>query len=373
MSSDMDSLFIILEIWVMKNNRKIGRLSWSGLLFSLVLTNISCVGNYLPDEKDAFDRDVNFTRTVFDPVMGHTVFYTNIFSSGNSTLPLTFEITDMQHSDGTPAPELLEYYPVRVWKKPYLGTEKSIEEINTKRGTEYRRLFDVRKHSGELVLWSEANSSILRCLPDSGYVFNMNISNSGGYKVMKRMRLMPRREVDFEPTIYDSETGLAIAEYVTPETSRMYYSSSSGSSSYYYVIDPQDIHVYFRENKDKQDASTSLSISFYDPSWNVIDPRRFNETNWNDLFQAGFLKGKVGTTEVVYDMAYPLPLFTDKTKYTDDKGEKARVKFALSYLSKYGTRRYSYFNFDFAIYKEAHWEMLIHFAKGMPQLGDIKD
>ena len=52
----------------------------------------------------------------------------------------------MMHYDGSPAPELEEYYPVRVWKKPYLGTEKSIEEINAKRGTEYRRLFDVRKN-----------------------------------------------------------------------------------------------------------------------------------------------------------------------------------------------------------------------------------
>ena len=270
-----------------------------------------------------------------------------------------------------PAPELEEFYPVRVWKKPYLGTEKSIDEINAKRGIEYRRLFDVRKNSGEIVMWGEANSGILRCQPDSGYVFNMNITNSGGYKVVKRMRLMPKREVDFEPSIYDSQTGLAIAEYVSPETSRMRYEQNS--SSFSYTIEPEDIHVYFRENKDKQDGATSLSISFYDPSWNVIDPRRFNETNWGGLFQAGFLKGEIGPKEVVYDMAYPLPLFNGQTKYTDSKGEKASVKFATSWFSKYGYRNTGYFVFDFAIYKEAHWEMLIHFAKGMPQLGEIKD
>lgn len=70
---------------------------------------------------------------------------------------------------------------------------------------EYRRLFDVIKHSGEIVMWGEANSGILRCQPDSGYIFNMEIANSGGFKTIKRMRLMPKREVDFEPSIYDSE------------------------------------------------------------------------------------------------------------------------------------------------------------------------
>lgn len=354
----------------MKNRRKIYKLGWNGLLCSLLIVNASCIDKYLPEEKDAFDRDVNFTRTSFDPVMGHTVYYTDICNTGNSTLPLTFSITDIKHNDGTPAPALEEYYPVRVWKKPYLGTEKTIEEINAKRGTEYRRLFDVIKHSGEIVMWGEANSGILRCQPDSGYIFNMEIANSGGFKTIKRMRLMPKREVDFEPSIYDSETGLPVSEFVSPSTSLMTYENKNSSSSISYIIKPADIHIYFRENKDAGEG-TSLSISFYDPSWNVIDPRCFNETSWNNLFQAGFLKD-INEKEVVYDMAYPLPLFTGKSNYTDDKGEKARVTFTTSYMSKYGTRRRGYFIFEFAIYKEAHWDMFIHFSKGMPMLGDAK-
>lgn len=81
-------------------------------------------------------------------------------------------------------------------------------------------------------MWGEANSGILRCQPDSGYVFNMNITNSGGYKVVKRMRLMPKREVDFEPSIYDSQTGLAIAEYVSPGNIHERYEQNSSSFSY---------------------------------------------------------------------------------------------------------------------------------------------
>ena len=241
----------------MKNRREIcDKLGKSGLLCAMLLVNAGCVDKYLPDEKDAFDRNVAYTRTTFDPVMGHIVFYTDICNVANSTLPLTFEITDMMHNDGSPAPELEEFYPVRVWKKPYLGTEKSIDEINAKRGIEYRRLFDVRKNSGEIVMWGEANSGILRCQPDSGYVFNMNISNSGGYKVVKRMRLMPKREVDFEPSIYDSQTGLAIAEYVSPETSRMRYEQNS--SSFSYTIEPEDIHVYSIDEVFLDMTGTSL-------------------------------------------------------------------------------------------------------------------
>ena len=156
----------------MKNNR-IYQISACSLLMAMTLIHTSCVDNFLPEAKEAFDRDVNFTATLFDPVMGHTTVYSEIFNSANSTLPLTFEITDMKHVDGTPAPELMEYYPVKVWKTPYLGSETSIDEINSKRTTEYRRLFDVRKHTGEFIMWAEANSSILRCQPDSGYILSL--------------------------------------------------------------------------------------------------------------------------------------------------------------------------------------------------------
>ena len=86
----------------MKNRRKIcNKLGKSGLLCAMLLVNAGCVDKYLPDEKDAFDRNVAYTRTTFDPVMGHIVFYTDICNVANSTLPLTFEITDMMHNDGS--------------------------------------------------------------------------------------------------------------------------------------------------------------------------------------------------------------------------------------------------------------------------------
>jgi hypothetical protein len=339
-----------------------------GMCALLTVIGSGCVDIFLPESKDAFDRDVNFTQTVFEPVMGHTTFYTGIFNSANSTLPLTFEIIDLMHADGTPVPELTEYYPVRVWKTPYLGTEKSIDEINAKRGTEYRRLFDVRKHTGEFIMWSEANSSVLSCQPDSGYIFNVKVSNSGGYKITKRMRLRPKREVDFEPSIYDSNTGLAIAEYVTPDLISMRYKTNELFSN---MINREDVHIYFRENKDETSPSTTLTIFFYDQEWNVIHPEKFNETNFETLFRAGFLR-EITPNHVKYDMAYPLPLFQEANAWTNASGNRAHVRFASSSIIR-GVRRAAYMELDFAIYKEAHWEMLIHFAGGMPLLGDTND
>ncbi|MDR1716086.1 MAG: DUF5007 domain-containing protein [Prevotella sp.] len=345
----------------MKNKRKSVIASF---LAVIVMINMSCVDNFLPESKTAFDRDVAFTQTLFEPVMGHTTFYTGIFNSANASLPLTFEITDIKHTDGTPATELMEYYPVKVWRTPYLGNEKSLEEINAKRSIEYRRLFDVRKHTGEFIMWSEANSSILRCQPDSGYTFIVNVSNSGGYKTFKQMRLMPKREVDFEPTIYDSNTGLPITEYVNPDNILMQYESTNR------MIDKEDVHIYFKENKDDESPNSSLTISFYDQEWKPIDPRKFNETSFDKLFQAGFLK-EITSEQVKYDMAYPLPLFKETTSYTNTAGDKAHVRFSASYLSRYNIRRTVYLELDLAIYKEAHWKILVHFANGFPMLGAI--
>lgn len=361
----------------MKNNK----ILWIGGMVALLGLQTACVDKYLPETLDAMDRDVNFTTTLYTPVMGRTTMYTNIFNSGNSTLPLTFEIQNMRHSDGTPAPELEAFYPVKVWQKPYLGTETTIDEINAKRKIEYRRLFDIRKHSGEMIMWAEANSSVVRCQPDSGYVFDVMVSNSGGYKYTKSMRLMPKREVDFEPTIYDSETGLAVAEYVTPTKGIMRTERKSQFSNgvSYPLIDLDGIHIYFREDKNNKEEGSTLKLSFYNPDWTPINPKAFNETNWEKLFQAGFLRKEGGLTDeyVLYDMAYPLPLFNEVNAYTDSNGEKAHISLVSSFVRKSsytGTsyRYRNYFDFDFAIYKEAHWELLFHFSEDKPKLGEIQ-
>lgn len=66
------------------------------------------------------------------------------------------------------------------------------------------------------------------------------------------MRLMPFREVDFEPSIYDPETGLAIAEYVSAESSSMRYEDSGDSFGSVKLVEPRDIHIYLERIRIKK-------------------------------------------------------------------------------------------------------------------------
>ena len=248
------------------------------LLFSCVLLSISCVDKYLPDSLDAFDRDVNFTTKLYRPQLGKNTLMSDNFSSGNSTLPLTFEISRIVRADGSPAPELTEYFPVKVWKTPYMGTEKSIEEIEAKREIEYRTLFQVKKHSGEFMMWSNAESSFVQCAPSDGYIFDVLVKNSGGYKTFTDMQLIPVRESDYEPSIYDPETGLVQGQdYVTPNSLTLFQTESGD-----YMF-PEDVHIYFRENQDNDDDVKSLTFRFYGPDYTPISPSSFNQTDWANL------------------------------------------------------------------------------------------
>lgn len=158
----------------------------------------SACSEFLPEELDSFDKDVAFSQTLYRPTLGRTTVFSNNFNAGNSTRPLTFTILDVRHADGTPAPELTEYYPVQVWQTPYLGTERSVAEIEAKRTTENRPLLQVRQHSGEIVVRSEARSEFVRVDPDEGYEFDVRAENSGGFKDFAGLRLitLPTRFTD---------------------------------------------------------------------------------------------------------------------------------------------------------------------------------
>ena len=130
------------------------------------------------------------------------------FSAGNSTSASTFTISRVVRHDGSEAPELTDEFPVRVWKSPLFGNRNFIEEIEAKRGYENRSpLLQVRKHSGEVILWAMHRSSFVKCDPDSGYIFDIRAVNSGGWKEYTGFRLIPKRERDYEPTNMDELTG----------------------------------------------------------------------------------------------------------------------------------------------------------------------
>lgn len=327
------------------------------------LLNTSCMDKFLPEVQEAFDREVNFTQQLYKPVLGRTTQFSNNLQSGNSTLPLTFEITRIVKADGSPAPELTDVFPVTVWKSPYIGTEKTIEEIEAKRTTEYRTLFQIRKHSGEFVMYSNAMSSFVNCSPGKGYLFDVKVENKGGYKYFNNLQLVPLRESDFEPSIYDSETGLIKdKDYLTATSAR---SIILESGSY---VSSEKIHVYLRENKENTDKTKSLTFRFYNSDYTPISPEKFNQTKWDELIH-GFNK-KMEADYVKYDVVYPMPLVQVPSKYTNKDGKLLKMRFAYNRINSLGYRLDSYFDLEFGIYKDAHWEVIIVFSDGAPEFRD---
>lgn len=348
-----------------RKSKYINYLWMTGVALCFFLHTTSCVNDLLPDTQEAFDRETNYTQQIYRPVLGRTTLFSNNFESGNSTLPFTFEITRIVKADGSPAPELTDIFPVKVWKEPYLGNEKSLEEIEAKRGIEYRPLFEVKKHSGEFVMWANAMSAFVNSSPARGYLFDVKVENKGGYKYFNNMQLIPYRESDFEPAIYDQETGLIIEkDYITSTLAR----SITLESGRYAFAD--QIHVYLHENSDNRDETKSLTFRFYNADYTPIPPENFNLTKWDELIH-GFNR-EMGPDYVKYDVAYPIPLIQVPTEYTNEQGDMMRMRFEYDRITSRGHRQNSYFELEFTIYKEAHWEVIVVFAEGTPEFRDYQ-
>lgn len=323
----------------------------------------SCMDDFIPESLDAFDPEAMFTQTEYTPQLGKTTLMGNNFNGGNSTLPFTFEITSIKRFDGSDAPELTDLFPVKVWKTPYLGTETSLQEIEEKRKIEYRSLFQVRKHSGEFMMWANANSSLVRCSPDSSYIFDVLTTNSGGYSYTSRMRLIPTREVEFEPNNVDLETGLETEEYVHPTLMSRVLSSNTG-----FLLFPEQVKVYFRQNEENEAEEKTLTFRFYTENYTPINPAKFNLTDWRNLVH-GFNMER--TDEYIrYTVAYPIPLLNAVSQYTNIEGDRAHVRFSYDRVGISGMREQSFMEFDFAIFKEGHWEIIFVFEGNGPLFTD---
>ena len=319
-----------------------------------VLTFSSCKKN-LPEERLSIANDSKYNVTVFQPVLGRSTLFNNIFQYGNSSRPLDFKIVNMRTFDGEPAPELTEHYPVLVWKGIYNGTEKSIEEIEAKRTIENHPLFDIRPHSGDFIMWASANSNMIKAQPDSGYVFDVEMSNSGGRKYFQNMRLMPLRERPYEPSNLDPITGQGTSVSVNPTSVFM-----AGQRGQYFNT-RDDVQVLFK----KTGNGNSLTIKFIDSLSNPIDPNNFDETDWENLVH-GF-NMKKDDKQVKYDVAYPIPLSSYPTKYTTVSGDQAHMVFRYSRMAFGNVLQKNYLTFNFKIFEKADWELTFWFKRDKPK------
>ena len=320
--------------------------------------------SHLPEDLDALGDDVNYTTSLFEPTMGRKTEFLNPVVVGNtSTLPLTFKVVNPRTVDGQPAPELTDKFPVRVWKKNYDGLEKSIEEIEAKREIEYRPVLDIQEKSGNIFFWDSANSGFVRTQPDSGYVFDVEISNTGGRKYARNLKLKPMKERPYEPSIYNAVTGIASNSFTYPTMTSNLVGERTGTP----IVTP-DIRVFFHRDESNTEPGHTLTFSVLDSLNQTIDIQRFDKTDWEGLvhgFNPQFVNGKV-----TYDVAYPIPLVHRQTPYTDPSGAMARSILAFDRLGSSGLIERNRIILDYAVYQEGHWEIQLRFTGQSPQFND---
>lgn len=327
-----------------------------GLLLCAVAIMTSCKKN-IPDERLSLGSDSQFTQKLYQPVLGRNTLFSDNFFVGSSSVPLDFKIVNMRRFNGEPAPELTEYFPVSVWKSAYDGTEKSIAEIEAKRALENHQLFEIRKNSGQFVMWSRANSNFVKAQADSGYVFDVEVSNSGGRRYFKDLKLQPYRERAFEPSNLNAITGQAISTGVMPSI----MGNIKGEKTDRY-LNPTDIEIQFKKNST---AGNSLSFKFIDTLQQVINPAKFAETKWETLLH-GF-NMVANTDSVKYDVAYPIPLAAYPTKYTTATGQQATVRFGYNRIGFGNRLEAALLGLNFNIYEPGNWTIIFWFKTERPK------
>lgn len=330
----------------------------STILFSmLVLT--ACRKN-LPDNRLSISPDSQYNTYEYKPTLGRANLFANNFSYGNSSRPLDFKIINMRTFNGDPAPELTKFYPVKVWKTAYDGAEKSLEEIAAKQTTENHQLFEVRPNSGEFLMWKEANSNMIKVQPDSGYVFDVEMSNSGGRKYFQNMRLLPFRERPYEPSNLDPITGQARSVSVSPTQLFIYGVRDKR------LLSSADVQVLFNKIPKGTPGYSghSLTFRFVDTLFNTIDPNKFAKTDWPNLVH-GFNMVK-DASKVKYEVAYPVPLTNYPTKYTTTDGSSARVVFRFDRQGFGNVLQQNLLVLNYRIFEEGDWEIIFWFKTDKP-------
>jgi hypothetical protein len=347
------------------NNNK-WRLSSCFLLAGALLAGIGSCKKLVPEYREALSAEAGFSQTTFEPVTGRTTMYSNVFSNPNNSTsyPIDFKIVNPRRFSGEAAPELTDVFPVKVWKSAYTGDEISIAEIEAKRAIEYHNVFEVRKHSGDFVMWASSSSSILRCQADSGYIYDIEMSNGGGRRYFRNMRLMPYRERPYEPSNLNAITGQSVANGVYPSLTTNIKGDSTGD-----YLSAADIDVYIRKtNEGANPKGNSLSFIFLDKYYKPINPNKFALTDWKNLLH-GFNR-TMTDTKVTYDVAYPMPLVQMPTRFTTADGRRCSVRFSYARIGFGGFQQTAVLGLDFAIYEEGNWEIVFAFKNDNPKFSN---
>lgn len=311
-------------------------------LLALSLPALHSCKKYWPTENDAFNLDMNFSVTEFKPILGRNTYYTNVFNDNQSTLPLTFRVLNLRSFDGDPVPELLKLFPVRIWTKPYTGLEKSLDEIYAKTDTIMRPIWEIGKHSGAFTMWDVAGSDLIKTEPDSCYLFDVEVSNNGGRRYFRNLKLKPQVEMASEIS-----TGFSV--------------NILGDSTRQNI---NDIKYWVNRKGD----GNSITFKFLDPKLKPIKLSKFNDMDtedWKKIIHGFNMRFAADSSSVTYDVAYPIPLVpTLNTDY--NQGTLASSNFAYSRTAFGGSRESSILSLKYRIFQQGDWEIVVYFPTEAP-------
>lgn len=343
---------------MIKNNKNIIIAQTLGLLF---LTGLvwSC-DKLFPEERENIGLDSQFSQSVFVPILGRNTTYSAFFK-GSTTFPTEFRIQNIRRRNGEPAPELESVLPVTIWKQAYTGKETSIEELKSKQEVQNRPVLEIVKNSGDIILWNTARSNFIRALPDSGYLFDVEIANSGGRRFFRDFKLMPYRERPTEPSNRDIISGHELSSGVFAAT---VFNVKGDSTNRY--LSSGDISISMKKIEGSKE--NKITFRFLDKNGIVMNPALFSKTNWNGLVH-GF-NPKITNTGVSYDVLYPIPLVNIPTAYTTKDGALAVVLFSYERVGFGGAIETAFIRFPFAIYEPGSWEVLFQFVTDNPKFSN---
>lgn len=329
----------------------------------LLITGISACRKWGPEDLDFLSTRAVYNQKIFTPTLGRTTLYSQIFNTDNSSTPIRFRMLNVRYKkDRQPSTDLDKPLQVQVWKTSYTGEEKSLEEIAAKRVTETHPAWEIRPESGDFILWAEADSSFFRQQPDSGYLFDVEATNSGGTNVYKDLSLMPLREQPYSPSEYDAITGKQRAVYPNPADSSQFILQYNHPGINNITDDETNLGLRsdsVRVLFHKKGNGSSLTFKFMDKDSLPIDPAMFNLTPWDSLLH-GFNR-QLTSTEVSYQVAYPIPLMRYKTRYTNGDGSQAYVKFTFTRIGFGNLRQTGTVDLNFNIYQKGDWEIIFYF------------
>lgn len=330
-----------------------------GIVALLMVVALSCK-KYLPEDRETVGADSQFTKTVYEPVLGRTTLFSENFFQGSTSYPADFRIVNLRKRNGDEAEELTQNFPVVVWKKNYTGEETSLEEIESKREVQNRPLLEMYPHSGQIVMWNASSSNFIRTQPDSGYVFDIEVSNSGGRRFYRNMLLKPFKERPYEPSNLDPVTGQPVSNGVFVSDIRIKGLAKERYMSFY------DVDVYIRKRYDATSSGHTLRFMFLDTMYKPMDPKLFSSTDWDHLVH-GFNR-QMTDTSVVFDVAYPIPLAAIPTRYSvPGNPGLAHVEFTFPRLGFGGMGDNGLLALNFAIYEPGDWEVVFAFKTDNPK------